>query len=185
MKLQLAMLGDGPEILELQSDVTAMEDMIEGYLNFARGEGSEERRQINIGDLLDDVVRDAARNGIAVTLDVTDKVELGLAPNAFRRAIANLVENAARYATEIEIGASRNGSVLELTVDDNGPGIPEALREEAFRPFYRIDESRNTETGGTGLGLTIARDMALSHGGTLTLDESPAGGLRALMRIPV
>lgn len=185
MKLQLAMLGDSPEINELQSDVAAMEGMIEGYLNFARGEGTEERREISVGQLLEEVVHDAGRNDIDVKLSITEDVELPLAPNAFKRCLTNLVENAARYATEIAIHAGRNGSVLEITVDDNGPGIPAEIREDAFRPFFRIDESRNPETGGTGLGLTIARNIALSHGGTLALDDAPSGGLRARIRIPI
>lgn len=185
MKLQLAMLGENPEISELQDDVASMEGMIEGYLNFARGEGSEVRQPTPIRSLLEDIVHEAARNDIAVSLNVTNDVELALARNAFKRCLTNLVDNAARYASEIAITAAQNGAVLEITVDDNGPGIPEAQREEAFRPFFRIDESRNAETGGTGLGLTIARDIVLGHGGTLSLDESPAGGLRARLRVPI
>jgi two-component system osmolarity sensor histidine kinase EnvZ len=185
MKLQLAMLGDNPEIRELQEDVASMEGMIEGYLNFARGEGTEQRVPVRIGQLLETVVYEAGRNDIAVSLTVKEEVELALAPNAFKRCLTNLVENAARYASDIDITATRNGSLLEITVDDNGPGIPEDQREDAFRPFYRIDESRNTETGGSGLGLTIARDIVLGHGGTLTLDDSPAGGLRARIRVPI
>ncbi|MEK9661106.1 MAG: ATP-binding protein, partial [Alphaproteobacteria bacterium] len=161
MKLQLAMLGDNPEIRELQEDVASMEGMIEGYLNFARGEGTEQRVPVRIGQLLETVVYEAGRNDIAVSLTVKEEVELALAPNAFKRCLTNLVENAARYASDIDITATRNGSLLEITVDDNGPGIPEDQREDAFRPFYRIDESRNTETGGSGLGLTIARDIVL------------------------
>lgn len=185
MKLQLAMLGDNPEIRELQEDVASMEGMIEGYLAFARGEGSEEHRPTAIRLLLEDIVHEAARNDIQVALTVNDDVELPLARNAFKRCLTNLVENAARYAEIIEIAATRNGSVLEITVDDDGPGIPEAQREDAFRPFYRIDESRNAETGGTGLGLTIARDIALGHGGTLTLADAPLGGLCARIRLPI
>lgn len=185
MKLQLAMLGDNPEIRELQEDVATMEGMIEGYLNFARGEGTEQRLPVQIGQLLESVVHEAMRNDIAVSLTVEEDVELDLAHNAFKRCLTNLIENAARYATEIAVTATRNGSVLEITVDDNGPGIPEEYREDAFRPFYRIDESRNAETGGSGLGLTIARDIVLGHGGTLTLGDSPAGGLRARIRVPI
>jgi two-component system osmolarity sensor histidine kinase EnvZ len=185
MKLQLAMLGDNPEIQELQEDVASMEGMIEGYLNFARGDGSEERRPMHIGQLLEDIVHEASRNDIAVTLTVHDNVELALARNAFKRCLTNLVDNAARYATKIAIAAARNGSVLEITVDDNGPGIPEAQREDVFRPFFRMDESRNAETGGTGLGLTIARDIVHGHGGTLSLGDSPSGGLRARIRVPI
>jgi two-component system, OmpR family, osmolarity sensor histidine kinase EnvZ len=185
MKLQLAMLDNTPEIKELQEDVATMEGMIEGYLNFARGEGSEQRLPVRIGQLLEDIAHEAARNDIAVALTVADDVELALARNAFKRCLTNLIDNAARFATEIAMHAQRVGSVLEITVDDNGPGIPEAQREDAFRPFFRIDESRNAETGGTGLGLTIARDIVLGHGGTLWLGESPAGGLRARIRVPI
>lgn len=185
MKLQIAMLDRNTEIEELNSDVAAMEGMIEGYLNFARGEGTEERQLVNASDLLEEVTRDAARNGAAVDLQIQDEVELPLARNAMRRCLTNLIDNAGRHGDQISLTASRNGRVLEVFVDDNGPGIPEEMREDVFRPFFRLDQSRNTETGGTGLGLSIAQDIVSGHGGEISLEDSPLGGLRVVLRIPI
>jgi len=185
MKLQLAMLQNNPEIEELNSDVAAMEGMIEGYLNFARGEGSETPTPTDAQQLLTEVVHDARRNGIQITSDMADPVELPLARNAFKRCLTNLIENAARHGDNVSIAGRRNGSILEFIIDDDGPGIPEDMREEVFRPFFRLDQSRNMETGGTGLGLSIARDIARSHGGDIALEDSPEGGLRATVRVPI
>lgn len=185
MKLQLAMLGKNPEIDELNSDVAAMEGMIEGYLNFARGEGAEEREPVNAALLVEEVARDARRNGAEVTLEIGGEVNLPLARNAMRRCLTNLIDNAAQHGHRVVVGMTRNGAVLEITVDDDGPGIPPELRDEVFRPFFRLDESRNVETGGTGLGLSIARDIVHNHGGEIRLEDSPAGGLRALVRVPI
>jgi two-component system osmolarity sensor histidine kinase EnvZ len=185
MKLQLAMIGRNPEIDELNSDVAAMESMIEGYLNFARGEGTEGRVATDAADLVEDIAHDARRNGVDITLDIAERVSLPLARNAVRRCLTNLVDNAARHGTRVWVSVARNGSVLEIRVDDDGPGIAEDLREEVFRPFFRIDESRNMETGGTGLGLSIAQDIVHNHGGEIRLEDAPTGGLRALIRIPI
>ena len=185
MKLQLAMLNSNTEINELNSDVAAMEGMIEGYLNFARGEGAEERQMVDAGSLLEEVVHDARRNGSNISLDVVEPVELPLARAAIRRCLTNLADNAARHAEKVELAMRRNGSVLEITVDDNGPGIPKEMREDVFRPFFRLDESRNVETGGTGLGMSIAQDIVHGHGGEISLGEAPPGGLRVLIRIPI
>ena len=185
MKLQIAMLNSNTEIDELSSDVAAMESMIEGYLNFARGEGTEERQSVNATDLLEEVTRDAARNGSPVTLNLHDEVELPLARNAMRRCLTNLLENAGRHGDQIAMSATRNGRVLEIFIDDNGPGIPEEMREDVFRPFFRLDQSRNTETGGTGLGLSIAQDIVHGHGGEISLETSPIDGLRVVIRIPI
>jgi two-component system osmolarity sensor histidine kinase EnvZ len=185
MKLQIAMLQKNAEIEELSSDVAAMESMIEDYLNFARGEGTEERQMVNTADILREVAHNAARNGPLIEIYIDDEVSLPLARNAMRRCLTNLIDNASRHGGRTKLTASRNGRVLEIYVDDNGPGIPAELREDVFRPFFRLDQSRNTETGGTGLGLSIAQDIVHSHGGAISLDESPMGGLRVIMRIPI
>lgn len=185
MKLQLAMLNRNTEIDELNSDVAAMEGMIEGYLNFARGEGTQERQLIDAGKLLEEVAHDARRNGANITAHVAEPIELPLAQAAIRRCLTNLADNAARHAETVEMHLRRNGSVLEITVDDDGPGIPEDKRDDVFRPFFRLDGSRNQETGGTGLGLSIAQDIVHGHGGEISLGESPAGGLQVLIRIPI
>jgi two-component system osmolarity sensor histidine kinase EnvZ len=185
MKLQLALLGDGPDSDELNSDIAEMERMLNGYLAFARGEGAELPVETDLAGLLEDVVGNARREGAVVDLDAESDMLVPLRPDAFRRCLANLIANAQRYAHRVAIAATRRGGAIEITVDDDGPGIPSDKREDVFRPFFRLDPSRNPETGGIGLGLTIARDVARGHGGDLTLDDSPLGGLRARLRLPV
>ncbi|HYS84693.1 MAG TPA: ATP-binding protein, partial [Bradyrhizobium sp.] len=106
-------------------------------------------------------------------------------PASFKRCLANLVSNAARHANAISITGHRDHRYLTVTIDDDGPGIPPGMREEVFKPFLRLDGARNQDEGGTGLGLAIARDIARSHGGDITLGDSPIGGLRATVRVPV
>jgi len=185
MKLELAMLGDGPETADLRADVAEMERMIGGYLSFARGEGTEQPVATNLSALLKDVTNSALRDGTAIELQAEDDLMVRLRPDAFRRCLTNLIGNAHRYARAVTVKAGRRGTGIEILVDDDGPGIPQSQREEVFKPFYRIESSRNPATGGIGLGLTIARDVVRSHGGDLTLDESPQGGLRARLRLPV
>ena len=127
----------------------------------------------------------ARRNGASIDLHVEGEIELPLRVDDFRRSVANLVANAARYGQHVAVHAGVRAGTLEITVDDDGPGIAPALREDVFRPFFRLDESRNSETGGTGLGLPIARDAIRRHGGDVTLEDSPIGGLRARVRLPL
>lgn len=185
MKLSLAMMGDGPDIEELKADVAEMEKMIEGYLAFARGEGSEEPVPIDIAAMLEDIAAGARRNGSNVSLRYDGDLEAHARPTTMKRCLTNLVANATRFGSHVDIRARRRKKFIEITIDDDGPGIPEAQREDAFRPFYRLEQSRNKQTGGVGLGLTIARDVMRIHGGDLTLDDAPAGGLRAKVRLPV
>ncbi len=185
MKLGLAMLDDGPEKRELEADVAEMEGMIEGYLAFARGEGDEEPTPIDVGDLLEDVAGGARRDGGTVVVGFAGDLAIKLRPTAMKRCLSNLVVNALRHGRRVELRARRRKTAIEITVDDDGPGIPPDQREEVFRPFFRLDGSRNPLTGGVGLGLTIARDVVRSHGGELHLEESPIGGLRARLRLPV
>ena len=110
---------------------------------------------------------------------------LPLRPAAFKRCLAKLIGNAMRYGKTVAVTATRRGDAVEVTVDDDGPGIPAEQRDEVFRPFRRLEESRNIETGGVGLGLTIARDVVHAHGGAIMLENSPLGGLRARLRLPV
>src|SRR5215470_12002528 len=173
MKLALAMLGDGAETVDLKADVAEMEKMVGGYLAFARGEGREPAVEVDLREQLQEVVNAAAREGARIVLAAEDGLVLTLRPEAMRRCLTNLVSNAQRYAQSVAVAAARVDDGVEITIDDDGPGIPADKREEVFRPFYRLDPSRNPETGGIGLGLTIARDVARSHGGDLTLLESP------------
>ena len=185
MKLQLEMVKDNSDTRALKDDVAEMEHMVEGYLAFARGEGFETPKPTNIAHVLGDVVVLAKRRGTEVDLHTEGQFVVPVRQNAFKRCINNLLDNAGRYATHVSIITSKRGDAIEITVDDDGPGIPEHLRDEAFKPFFRLDESRNPETGGVGLGLTIARDIIRGHGGDIILGDSPSGGLRARLTLPI
>ena len=185
MKLQLAMLGKGPEIAELKENVSEMEKMIDGYLTFARGEGGEPSVETDLTALVSDIGEQWRRTGTSLDIHVEGQIVTWVKPEAFKRCVNNLISNAKRYAENIWVRTGRRGDAIEVSIDDDGPGIPEENREDAFRPFVRLERSRNPETGGTGLGLSIARDIARVHGGELFLEESPHGGLRARIRLPV
>ncbi len=189
MKLQLAMMPDMAEVEEIKADVAEMQVMIDGYLSFARGDGEEEERQVDLSLLLAEIAGNARREGARLTLDpmVTqgDAVVLPLRLLSLRRCLTNLIGNAARYGRHVWLSLERRGNFVEILIDDDGPGIPEDQREAVFRPFHRLEPSRNQKTGGVGLGLTIARDIARRHGGDILLRDSPQKGLRAVVRLPV
>jgi two-component system osmolarity sensor histidine kinase EnvZ len=183
-RLQLAMMPDR-DAAALRADVDEMQQMLEDYLAFARGDSGETMKRINMKKLLHEV-RAAATPGKTVTVEVRDDpLILPLRRNAFKRAVMNLVSNASRYADTIAIKAIKTRHWVVVTVEDNGPGIPEAKREEVFRPFHSLDGSRNQNVKSTGLGLAIVRDIVRGHGGEITLGESAMGGLKAQIRLPV
>jgi two-component system osmolarity sensor histidine kinase EnvZ len=184
LRLALAMLPERDDLREEVADMTAdvqeMERMIRGYLSFARGEGAEQACAVDLVHMLEDVAAGARRAGAAVTLELPSELSVRLRPDAARRAITNLVDNACRHARHVALGAMPIGARnVQVTVDDDGPGIPPDRREGVFRPF------ESGTGGGTGLGLTIARDIVRAHGGEITLEDSPLGGLRARVLLPV
>ena len=185
MKLSLALLPESPETKELSDDVSDMERMIEGYLAFARGEGDEDPIPTDLSEILEDVAAGARRDNANVEVTWQGDMNVELRPLAIKRCLTNLVSNALRYGTMVQLQAMRGRTSVEITIDDNGPGIPPDKYEDVFRPFFRLDESRNVDTGGVGLGLTIARDVARSHGGDVALAPSSLGGLRVVVRIPI
>lgn len=185
IKLQLALLKDNPDVASIQTDVTDMETMLEGYLAFARGEGGEEAAETNLSELLREVAEGARREGAAIDLHIEGETVLPLRRDAFRRCLTNLVSNSMLHAEHIAIRAGQREDGVVITIDDDGPGIPAEQRQEVFRPFYRLDTSRNRETGGVGLGLSISRDVIRGHGGEIALDDSPLGGLRVQIRLPL
>ena len=184
-KLELAFLGDNAKVKALKSDVEEMQTMLEAYMNFARGAGGEKAEPRNIAEIVEGAVKTGARPHSKVKVEVALDLTAKIRPNAFRRLIVNLIANAARYGETIAVVAKKKRNRLRITVDDNGPGIPANMREDVFRPFFRLDEARNQDEGGTGLGLAIARDIARSHGGDIKLEDSTLGGLRAVVEIPV
>jgi two-component system, OmpR family, osmolarity sensor histidine kinase EnvZ len=167
------------DVTEMTADVEEMERMISGYLAFARGEGAEQAEPVDLSAVLEEVAAGARRAGAAVEVDVPATLMLSLRANAVRRAITNLVDNARRHAHRVVVAAIPQGRMVFVTVDDDGPGIPPDRRESVFRPF------QSDSTGGTGLGLTIARDIVRAQGGEIMLEDSPLGGLRARIRFPV
>ncbi|MBC7953918.1 MAG: HAMP domain-containing protein [Rhodospirillaceae bacterium] len=185
MKLQLAMMGEVDGCADLEEDVAEMERMVEGYLAFARGEGSEKPVPTHVGALLEDVVGRFRREGRDIDLHVEDKVTMLLRPHALSRALSNLIGNALRYGGHVWVRVGRRPDCIEILVDDDGPGIPKEKREQVFKAFLRLESSRNIATGGVGLGLTIARDIVRGHGGDVLLEDSPLGGLRARVRLPL
>ena len=184
-RLQLAMMR-APQIEALKRDVDEMQQMLEDYLAFAKGDSGEDTKRINVRDVLEEVQTAAEAPGKTIQLEVRqDPLIVALRRNAFKRAITNLVTNATRYADRVSIRALKSRGWLTVVVEDNGPGIPAESREDVFRPFHSLDSARNQNKKSTGLGLAITRDIVRSHGGEITLDQSMLGGLRAVIRIPV
>ena len=184
-KLELALLGDGAEIDAMKKDIDEMAAMLEAYLAFARGDMGEQSAPTDIGELLKELKLDTERHGHQASVSFHGQPEVTVRPAAFKRCLANLISNASRFASTVAITGHCDHRWLTVTVDDDGPGIPVHLREDVFKPFLRLDDARNQDEGGTGLGLAIARDIARSHGGDITLGDSPLGGLRATVRVPV
>lgn len=184
-KLELELIADGPDRDGMKKDVEEMERMLEAYLAFARGDMGEQSAPTDMATFLQELKADAERHGHNATAEFNGSPVVTVKPAAFKRCLANLVSNAARYARSIAITGHRDHRWLTITVDDDGPGIPVDKREDVFKPFLRLDNARNQDKGGTGLGLAIARDIARAHGGDIMLGDSPFGGLRATVRVPV
>jgi len=188
MKLALALIDDDPAAAGLKSDVVEMERLVDLYLDFARGEGTESPVETDIALLIEEVAAADRRDGTPLAIDPPAGPAAGpilpVRPQALRRCLTNLIANARRYGQNVWLSSVPAEDGVDILVDDDGPGIPPAERERVFQPFIRLDASRNPSTGGVGLGLTIARDVARSHGGDVRLETSPHGGLRARVHLP-
>jgi two-component system osmolarity sensor histidine kinase EnvZ len=185
LKLELALADPGKRVEAMKGDVAEMEYMIDEYLAFARGEGGEALERVDLGPLLGEVSEGAVRAGAEVRVASDAGLAVTVRPNAIKRALSNLVMNAAAHGEHVQLAARATpAGGVEITIDDDGPGIPPDRFEEAFTPFGRLDEARNQNEKGVGLGLAIARDVARGHGGEVTLNRSPLGGLRAVLRLP-
>ena len=183
-KLQLALLSQTNETEELQADVDDMQQMLEGYIDFAKGDTDEAIDTVNINDVLQrhNLEKDLLEK--EYDIDCPSDLTLKFRPNAFTRLTSNIVSNAFRYADRLSVKVSEGNERITMTFDDDGPGIPENMKEEVFKPFMRLDEARNLDETGTGLGLSIARDIARNHGGDINLYDSPQGGLRVIVVLP-
>jgi two-component system osmolarity sensor histidine kinase EnvZ len=193
MKLALAMMPHDPalgaELDALQADIEEMERMLDDYLAFARGEGGEESGVTDLAALVRDTASGVARakpGGPArLTVVSPEAAQVTVKPAALKRCLTNLIDNAFKHGRQVTVTLNCDARWAAIAVEDDGPGIPEARREEAFRPFHRLDQGRNLQKGGSGLGLAIARDIARAHGGDIVLDQSAMGGVKAVIKLPV
>jgi len=184
LKLQLALMPPSPEIEDAKRDLAEMEETLDEYLAFAKGLAEETPAEVDLKEITQDLASDARRGGADVVVETDASVVTPGRARALKRCLANLIDNAVAHGDKVRIHVKNEGDAVTVAVDDNGPGIPEELYEEAFRPFSRLDETRSRNQKGVGLGLAIARDVARSHGGDIKLSQSPLGGLRALLRLP-
>lgn len=173
----------------LGGDIEEMRHMIDEYLDFARGDAGENMEPVDIAALLTDIAESYQRQQRPVELAPLESVQLMVRPQAMRRCLQNIIENALRYGKTAQLSLEVSATFVRIKVRDEGPGIPEAQQQDVFKPFMRLDASRNVKTGGVGLGLSIARDVAQSHGGDVTLENQRDGkgkltGLEVTMRLP-
>jgi len=191
MRLQLALLPQTPDTDELTKDILEMESMIETYLAFARGEESERPQEFDVVALATEFARVPLVAGKPLHWQAPDEAEAGKVlltarPQAIRRALGNLLTNAARYGSAVWLSVVPGEYIVEIVVEDDGPGIPEDARERVFKPFFQMDADKTDKPkGAAGLGLTITRDIARAHGGDVALATSAHGGLRASLRLPL
>ena len=185
MKLTAAMMENSQDQKDFLADIDEMEKMLNGYLAFVRGEGDEAAVYVNVNELVRGIVGRFASQHIKIKFFAAENpVEIRAKEQALRRAVTNIVANASRYGKKIEVRVEQGTKEVRIIVDDNGPGIPQDKREAVFRAFYRIENSRNKETGGIGLGLAITKDIITAHGGHIVLEDGPLGGLRVVIKLP-
>ncbi|HVY85948.1 MAG TPA: ATP-binding protein [Caulobacterales bacterium] len=184
LKLQFALMPQSPEIEDAKRDLAQMEETLDEYLAFAKGAAEEHPDLVDLGALVQEIAADVERAGehVGVTCE-GDATTPGRA-RALKRCLVNLIDNALAHGAKVEVAVHGEESAVSVSVDDDGPGIPEDQYEEAFRPFSRLDATRSRHQKGVGLGLAIARDVARSHGGDIALSRSPLGGLKATLRLP-
>lgn len=185
LKLALSMIEDSDDVADMKQDISEMEKMINGYLGFVQGQTSEEKIPMDISALLEKIVQNTERAGGKVRLEIRQSGMFKVQPSALERCLTNLIDNALKYADDVRVSCDLDddGDLL-LSIEDNGPGIPESEYEDVFRPFYRGDSARETASGSVGLGLPIAMDIVHTHGGDIWLDRSAMGGLKVAMNIP-
>ena len=188
IRLQLALMGETEDAQAIRADLVEMEEMIDAYLSFAAGEGEEAPEDTDLPKMLERIITTTSNaHGYEINFKPPSPAIpiFPLRRKAIRRAIENVVSNAIAFSSQAEISANYRNDEVTIIIDDNGAGIPAERRADALRPFVRLETSRNRQTGGTGLGLSITNDIILGHGGELTLDDSPLGGLRVIMKLPV
>jgi signal transduction histidine kinase len=185
MRLRVEMLPEGEDRDRLLDSLREMQHLAEATLDFIRGTTTEKHRRYDLATLLDSLCGDLQEMGLAVHCQDSPRCVLQGQPEAVKRALRNLIENAVNYGEQAEVMLETRESEAVVTIVDQGPGIPEAERERVFEPFYRLEQSRNRETGGAGLGLAIARTLIRGMGGDIRLGAGPGGqGLQVSVTLP-
>lgn len=185
MKLALSMMEPDETTKMLNQDITEMEQMLTGYLDFAKTDEKEKFQKVNLSEVMENLVESFKRSEFPVSLHIEQEIHLFARPHDLVRAFNNVLSNASHYASMAHVNVGLREGKAQIIIDDNGPGIPQKKRMDIFKPFFRLDSSRNKNTGGVGLGMTITRDIILAHGGNVQLEESPAKGLRVVMTLPL
>ena len=185
MKLQLSLMKDDDAKKELEYDIKEMTAMLNSYVSFVRGETPETIENIQLNNLIKNICQNLDREKYEITETYSRKIDTSGRPLQIKRAIQNILDNARRYASKIQIDVSANNDECFISISDNGPGIPEKNYEDVFKPFFTLDPSRNKMKGESGLGMTIARDIIRSHGGDIKLSPSSIGGLKTVINLPI
>ncbi|PPR77642.1 MAG: Osmolarity sensor protein EnvZ [Alphaproteobacteria bacterium MarineAlpha2_Bin1] len=193
MKLDLALIGKNTDVSNLENDVRNMEEMINSYINFAKEQNLDKRVSSDINKIVEQIINEININEYNIENELSFSKNYFVDPNSLKRCVSNLILNSLKYAPNngnkerviIRIGSFESDKKINITIEDNGPGIPEQKYNEAFAPFNRLEETTNLVGAGVGLGLTISKDIARSHGGDLELAKSDLGGLKATIIIPI
>ncbi|WGF87957.1 ATP-binding protein [Marinivivus vitaminiproducens] len=185
MKLRAEMIEDEDLKAAMMRSLAEMRDMVDATLAFVREDAAQEQtRMVDLVALTEALAEDRMAGGHEVEVSGPERLPYRCRPTFLRRALDNIISNAIRYGRRARVALAESAGSIRITVDDDGPGIPDGMMEEVFEPFTRLEESRSTETGGVGLGLAIARSCIRSHGGEVTLSNRPGGGLRAEIVLP-
>lgn len=183
LKLSVVMLPDCSQKQQIEADVTMLHHMVEGFLSFARGTTEEAKQTVILLPWIQKITEH--HHAVSINIQGDSELKIKIKKTFLNRCLTNLVVNSEKYAKNLLIDVKRLGSTAVITFDDDGPGIPVNEREHVFKPFYRLDQARNLDKVGVGLGLSVARDVVLSHGGQIDLMNSPMGGLRVQIRLPL
>ena len=185
MRLRAEFVDDEEQRSKMLHDIGEMESMISATLAFARDDATREpRREEDLDELVDNLCQSLGETGHDVAYEAVGPVAIRCSPMALKRALGNLLENATKYGQRARTKLIQGAGQVAIEIDDDGPGIPEDMQEAVFQPFFRLETSRNRDTGGVGLGLSVARTIIHGHGGELTLANRPEGGLRATVILP-
>jgi len=182
MKLQLAFIKDKNISIKLSEDVMEMEKMLNEYLQFASSRSAEKTETFNISELIEKTIKRYDNKNIKS--DLSQRIYIDGRKNLIQRCLNNLIDNSIKYAENIKIELKKTNNNIIILVDDDGPGIKKKYYDNVFKPFFKIDKSRGGSKSSVGLGLSIASDVIRSHGGKITLDESPMNGLRVKVFLP-